>query len=83
MKRLALSDLLAFAGVAETRNFRRAAGLNATSASSLSDALHWLAARLRVRLLTQTRPSATPSAARAKLLAGLAAGVAGDFYHAE
>jgi DNA-binding transcriptional LysR family regulator len=71
MKRVALSDLLAFAGVAETRNFRRAAGRNGTSASSPSDALHCLQARLRVGLLTQTRPVATPSAAGAKLLARL------------
>ncbi len=68
MKRLPLADLEAFAAVSETRNFRKAALLRGISATSLSDALRRLEARLGVRLLTRTTRSVTLTEAGQKLL---------------
>jgi DNA-binding transcriptional LysR family regulator len=72
MKRLPLADLEAFAAVAETRNFRRAAALRGVSATSLSDAMRRLEAELGVRLLTRTTRSVTLTDAGQQLLARLA-----------
>ena len=51
MSTLDLSDLAAFAAVAEARSFRRAANLRGVSASSLSEAIRrlepWFAAQNR------------------------------------
>ena len=63
-----LSDLDAFVAVARTRSFRRAAALRGASASSLSDALRRLEARLGVRLLNRTTRSVTPTEAGERLL---------------
>lgn len=63
-----LADLEAFAAVSETRNFRKAALLRGISATSLSDALRRLEARLGVRLLTRTTRSVTLTEAGQKLL---------------
>lgn len=63
-----LSDLDAFVAVARTRSFRRAAALRGASASSLSDALRRLEARLSVRLLNRTTRSVTPTEAGERLL---------------
>jgi DNA-binding transcriptional LysR family regulator len=63
-----LSDLDAFVAVARARSFRGAAGLRGVSASSLSDALRRLEARLGVRLLNRTTRSVTPTEAGERLL---------------
>jgi DNA-binding transcriptional LysR family regulator len=63
-----LSDLDAFAAVAETRSFRRAATLRGVSPSSLSEAIRRLEARLGVRLLNRTTRSVTPTEAGGRLL---------------
>jgi DNA-binding transcriptional LysR family regulator len=67
-----LSDLDAFVAVARTRSFRGAATLRGVSASSLSDALRRLEARLGVRLLNRTTRSVTPTEAGERLLERLA-----------
>jgi len=67
-----LSDLDAFVAVARARSFRGAAGLRGVSASSLSDALRRLEARLGVRLLNRTTRSVTPTEAGERLLERLA-----------
>jgi DNA-binding transcriptional LysR family regulator len=63
-----LSDLDAFVAVARARSFRGAAALRGVSASSLSDALRRLEARLGVRLLNRTTRSVTPTEAGERLL---------------
>jgi len=63
-----LSDLDAFVAVARARSFRGAATLRGVSASSLSDALRRLEARLGVRLLNRTTRSVTPTEAGERLL---------------
>ena len=63
-----LSDLEAFTAVARARSFRRAASVRGVSASSLSEALRRLEARLGVRLLNRTTRSVTPTEAGARLL---------------
>jgi DNA-binding transcriptional LysR family regulator len=68
MTDLDLADLDAFAAVAQTRSFRRAARLRGVSASSLSEALRRLEARLGVRLLNRTTRSVTPTEAGERLL---------------
>jgi DNA-binding transcriptional LysR family regulator len=68
MKRLPLADLEAFAAVADMRSFRKAALLRGSSATSLSDAMRRLEARLGVRLLTRTTRSVTLTDAGQKLL---------------
>ncbi len=72
MRRLPLADLEAFAAVAEMRSFRKAAALRGISATSLSDAMRRLEARLGVRLLTRTTRSVTLTDAGQQLLARLA-----------
>lgn len=71
MRRLPLADLEAFAAVAELRSFRKAAALRGISATSLSDAMRRLEARLGVRLLTRTTRSVTLTDAGQRLLARL------------
>jgi len=63
-----LADLEAFAAVARARSFRSAARLRGVSASSLSEALRRLEARLGVRLLNRTTRSVTPTEAGQRLL---------------
>jgi DNA-binding transcriptional LysR family regulator len=62
------ADLDAFTAVARTRGFRGAAALRGVSASSLSEAVRRLEARLGVRLLNRTTRSVTPTEAGQKLL---------------
>lgn len=66
-----LADLDAFVAVSRARSFRGAAGLRGVSASSLSEALRRLEARLGVRLLNRTTRSVTPTDAGERLLARL------------
>jgi len=63
-----LADLEAFAAVARARSFRSVARLRGVSASSLSEALRRLEARLGVRLLNRTTRSVTPTEAGERLL---------------
>ncbi len=67
-----LADLDAFTAVAQARSFRGAAKLRGVSASSLSEALRRLEARLGVRLLNRTTRSVTPTEAGLHLLERLA-----------
>lgn len=66
-----LNDLHAFAAVARTRSFRRAAAELGVSPSALSHALRGLEARLGVRLLHRTTRSVAPTEAGERLLARL------------
>ncbi|MBZ6077485.1 LysR family transcriptional regulator [Microvirga puerhi] len=68
MTDLDLADLDAFAAVARARSFRNAARLRGVSASSLSEAVRRLEARLQVRLLNRTTRSVTPTEAGERLL---------------
>jgi len=63
-----LSDLDAFVAVAQERSFRGAAALRGVSASSLSEAMRRLEARLGVRLVNRTTRSVTPTEAGQRLL---------------
>src|SRR5215475_3331442 len=63
-----LADLDAFAAVARARSFRGAATVRGVSASSLSEALRRLEARLGLRLLNRTTRSVTPTEAGQKLI---------------
>ena len=63
-----LADLDAFVAVARARGFRTAATHPRRLASSLSEALRRLEARLGVRLLNRTTRSVTPTEAGARLL---------------
>jgi DNA-binding transcriptional LysR family regulator len=63
-----LNDLTAFASVARAGGFRDAARLGGVSASSLSEAVRRLEARLGVRLLNRTTRSIAPTEAGARLL---------------
>lgn len=67
-----LSDLAAFAAVAQRRSFRGAAAVRGVSASTLSEAVRRLEARLEVRLLNRTTRSVTPTEAGARLMERLA-----------
>jgi len=62
------ADLDAFTAVARARGFRGAAAVRGASASSLSEAVRRLEARLGVRLLNRTTRSVTPTEAGQKLL---------------
>lgn len=62
------ADLDAFTAVARARGFRGAASVRGVSASSLSEAVRRLEARLGVRLLNRTTRSVTPTEAGQKLL---------------
>jgi DNA-binding transcriptional LysR family regulator len=72
MAELDLADLDAFAAVARHRSFRGAAKVRGVSASTLSEAVRRLEARLGVRLLNRTTRSVTPTEAGARLLERLA-----------
>lgn len=63
-----LSDLSAFVTVAQAGGFRDAARLADVSASSLSEAVRRLEAKLDVRLLNRTTRSIAPTEAGARLL---------------
>src|SRR5580658_480748 len=63
-----LSDLTAFIAVARATGFRDAARTSGSSASSLSEAVRRLEARLGVRLLNRTTRSVAPTEAGARLL---------------
>ena len=76
MRRGDLNDLAAFAKVAETRSFSRAAASLGLSPSALSHALRALEARLGVRLLARTTRSVAPTEAGARLLESLAPALA-------
>jgi DNA-binding transcriptional LysR family regulator len=67
-----LGDLNAFLAVAQARGFRDAARAHGTSASTLSEAVRRLEAKLGVRLLHRTTRSVTPTEAGARLLERLA-----------
>lgn len=63
-----LGDLNAFLAVARARGFRDAARACGSSASTLSEAVRRLEARLGVRLLYRTTRSVTPTEAGARLI---------------
>jgi DNA-binding transcriptional LysR family regulator len=63
-----LGDLNAFLAVARARGFRDAARTSDASASTLSEAVRRLEARLGVRLLHRTTRSVTPTEAGAQLI---------------
>ena len=63
-----LGDLNAFLAVAQARGFREAARTSRASASTLSEAVRRLEARLGVRLLHRTTRSVTPTEAGARLI---------------
>lgn len=68
MQRDEMSDLTAFAVVAEERNFTRAAARLGMSQSALSQIMRRLEARLGLRLLTRTTRSVAPTQAGDQLL---------------
>ena len=68
MKRDDLADLSAFAVIAETRSFTRAATQLGMSPSALSHAMRGLEARLGVRLLARTTRSVATTEAGERLL---------------
>lgn len=72
MKAPDLAELDVFAAVARARSFRGAAALRGVSASTLSETVRRLEARLGVRLLNRTTRSVTPTEAGARLLERLA-----------
>jgi DNA-binding transcriptional LysR family regulator len=67
-----LGDLQALTAVAHAGSFRGAAAARGVSASTLSEAVRRLEARLGVRLLNRTTRSVTPTEAGARLLERLA-----------
>ena len=71
MRRGDLDDLAAFAAVARTRSFTRAAAELGLSPSALSHAMRSLEQRLGVRLLARTTRSVAPTAAGDRLLRSL------------
>ena len=68
MARTDLHDLSAFAAIAETRSFTRAAARLGMSPSALSHAMRGLEERLGVRLLARTTRSVAPTEAGEHLL---------------
>ncbi len=68
MKRENITDLLAFVAVAQERSFTRAAAKLGISQSALSHRMRALEARLRLRLLTRTTRSVSPTEAGERLL---------------
>ena len=62
-----LGDLTALVTVAQAGGFREAARIKGGSASSLSEAVRRLEARLGVRLLHRTTRSAAPIAEKASI----------------
>lgn len=71
MRRGTLDDLAAFAAVARTRSFTRAAAELGLSPSALSHAVRGLETRLGVRLLARTTRSVAPTPAGERLLRSL------------
>lgn len=71
MQRETLADLLAFAVVAEERNFTRAAKRLGLSQSALSQIVRRLESRLDVRLLARTTRSVAPTEIGERMLATL------------
>jgi DNA-binding transcriptional LysR family regulator len=71
MKRGELDDLVAFATIARTRSFTRAAADLGLSPSALSHAMRGLEVRLGVRLLARTTRSVAPTPAGERLLRSL------------
>lgn len=71
MRRGELDDLAAFATVARTRSFTRAAAELGLSPSALSHAMKALELRLGVRLLARTTRSVAPTSAGEQLLRSL------------
>jgi len=71
MDRRALPDLMAFALLAELRNFRRAGAVLGVSASALSHRLRRMESQLGVRLLNRSTRSVAPTEAGERLLARL------------
>jgi DNA-binding transcriptional LysR family regulator len=63
-----IQDLLAFVAVVNAGGFREGARLSGKSASSLSDAVRRIEARLGVRLLNRTTRSVVPTEAGARLM---------------
>jgi DNA-binding transcriptional LysR family regulator len=63
-----LGDLTAFLAVARARGFRDAARTSGASASTLSEAVRRLEAKLGIRLLHRTTRSVTPTEAGARLI---------------
>ena len=63
-----IQDLLAFVAVVNAKGFREGARASGKSASSLSDAVRRLEARLGVRLLNRTTRSVAPTEAGARLM---------------
>ncbi|CAN1602254.1 LysR family transcriptional regulator [Pseudomonas mediterranea] len=63
-----IQDLLSFVAVVNAKGFREGARLSGKSASSLSDAVRRLEARLGVRLLNRTTRSVVPTEAGARLM---------------
>ncbi|MHA6492545.1 LysR family transcriptional regulator [Pseudomonas borbori] len=68
MSRLDLDDVALFAAVVEASGFRTAAEKHGMSASSLSDCVRRLEARLGVRLLNRTTRCVTPTEAGSRLI---------------
>src|SRR6266446_5239374 len=68
MQRGNLDDLLAFMAVARERSFTKAAAKLGVSQSALSYTIRELEARLKLRLLTRTTRSVSPTAAGERLL---------------
>ncbi len=76
MQRGELNDLLAFATIARTRSFTKAAGTLGMSPSALSHAMRALETRLGVRLLARTTRNVAPTEAGDRLLRSLAPALA-------
>ena len=68
MQRQDVSDLLAFLAVARERSFTRAAAKLGVSQSALSHTIREMETRLRLRLLTRTTRSVSPTEAGERLL---------------
>ena len=68
MKRPLIGELLAFMAVARERSFTRAAAQLGVSQSALSHTVRALEERLKLRLLTRTTRSVTPTEAGERLL---------------
>jgi DNA-binding transcriptional LysR family regulator len=71
MRRENINDLLAFLAVARERSFTKAAAKLGVSQSALSHTVRGLEARLRLRLLTRTTRSVSPTQAGERLLQGV------------
>src|SRR5271154_636389 len=68
MPRENINDLAAFLAVARERSFTRAAAKLGVSQSALSHTIRGLEERLRIRLLTRTTRSVSPTEAGERLL---------------